>query len=402
MSAGPISLNAFSQDSSQVKVCDSFYIGKKVLHIDRNGYYGGEGASLGLINLYKKFKPETEINAQLGRNNEWNVDLVPKFVMASGQLVKILLKTRVAKYLEWKSVDATYVYQVQKGGFFSKGGATIQKVPSNDKEALKSDLMGLMEKRRCKNFFSFVQKFDEKNKATHNGHNVYAVSFGELIKGFSLEENTIDFIGHALALHSNDSFLNAPAIDTLKKIQLYMDSIGRYGESPFIYPIYGLGGIPEGFSRMCAINQGTFMLNTDVKNILYNEEGKVNGIETESGKAYCKMLICDPSYVINDGKTEKVREVGQIIRCICILSEPIPNTKNASSVQIIIPQRQVNRKNDIYIMLVSNVHQVCKKGYYVAIVSTNVETSNPVKELDPAFELFGHLIVDKFVTVPFL
>jgi len=76
--------------------------------------------------------------------------------MASGKLVKILLKTRVAKYLEWKCIDGTYVYQMKAEGFFAKGGAKIEKVPANDKEALKSDLMGLFEKRRCKNFFQYV------------------------------------------------------------------------------------------------------------------------------------------------------------------------------------------------------------------------------------------------------
>ena len=29
-----------------------------------------------------------------------------------------------------------------------------------------------------------------------------------------------------------------------------------YGKSPYIYPLYGLGGLPEGFSRLCAINGG--------------------------------------------------------------------------------------------------------------------------------------------------
>jgi len=78
---------------------------------------------------------------------------------------------------------------------------------------------------------------------------------------FQLQENTIDFIGHAVALYTNDNFMNRPAIESIEKIRLYFDSIGRYGDSPFIYPIYGLGGIPEGFSRMCAIYGGTFMLN---------------------------------------------------------------------------------------------------------------------------------------------
>lgn len=40
-------------------------------------------------------------------------------------------------------------------------------------------------------------------------------------------------------------------------------------------------------------------------------------------------------------------------------------------------------------MMVSSVHNVCKKGYYIAIISTMAETSNPLAELTPAFELIG-------------
>jgi Rab GDP dissociation inhibitor len=55
-------------------------------------------------------------------------------------------------------------------------------------------------------------------------------------------------------------------------------------------------------------------------------------------------------------------------------------------VQIIIPQKQVNRKNgncfsisDIYVMMVSSVHCVSKKDTYIAIISTVVETKEPEK-----------------------
>jgi Rab GDP dissociation inhibitor len=36
-----------------------------------------------------------------------------------------------------------------------------------------------------------------------------------------------------------------------------------------------------------------------------------------------------------------VKKVGQVVRAICILSHPIPNTNNSESCQIIIPQSQV-------------------------------------------------------------
>jgi RAB protein geranylgeranyltransferase component A len=44
---------------------------------------------------------------------------------------------------------------------------------------------------------------------------------------------------------------------------------------------------------------------------------------------------------------------------------------------------------DIYIAAVSSAHSVCAKNYYVAIVSTLVETSNPEKECEPGLALLG-------------
>jgi Rab GDP dissociation inhibitor len=372
--------------------------GKKVLHIDRNQYYGGEGASLNLTTLWKLFRNGVEPPKDLGTNRDWNIDLIPKFIMANGKLVKILLKTRVAKYLEWKAIDGTYVFQMKEGGIFSKGGASIEKVPSNDSEALKSDLMSFWEKKRCKDFFVYVQKYDQKDPKTQSGLDLTKVPFSAVVKKFELGVNTVDFIGHAVALHTNDDFLNKAAIETVDRIRLYMDSIGRYGDSPFIYPIYGLGGIPEGFSRMCAIFGGTFMLNKDIDKILYDENGKVCGVQSGTEIAKTKMVICNPTYVINTGLKEKVKSTGRVVRCICITDHPIAGTKEIPSIQIIIPQRQVGRKSDIYVMMVSAVHQVCKSKYYIVIISANVETDNPEKELEPAFTLVGP-VKEKFVTV---
>jgi len=68
-------------------------------------------------------------------------------------------------------------------------------------------------------------------------------------------------LGHALALYRDDDYLEKPAMETIKKMSLYLESVGKYGDSPFLYPVYGLGGIPESFSRLCAIHGGTYMLN---------------------------------------------------------------------------------------------------------------------------------------------
>ena len=307
--------------------------GKKVLHLDRNGYYGADCASLNLTNLWKMFRPGSNPPAEYGHNRDWNVDLIPKFIMANGKLVKMLLHTKVTRYLEWKCVDASYVYQFQKAGMLSSAKAVIYKVPANDVEALKSSLMGLFEKKRCRNYYIFVQEYDEKDPKTFADFDPKRRTQADLYKKFKLEDNTIDFLGHSVALHRDDSYLERPAIETLQKMTLYIESLGKYGDSPFLYPIYGLGGIPESFSRLCAIHGGTYMLNTNVDEILF-EGGKVVGIRSGEDKAHAPLVVCDPSYATGLNKT---RVIGKTIRAIVLLDHPIPNTNNASSIQIIIP-----------------------------------------------------------------
>lgn len=370
--------------------------GKKVLHLDRNSYYGGDCASLNITNLWEMFRPGQDPPSEYGHNRDWNVDLIPKFVMANGKLVKMLLKTKVDKYLEWKTVEGTYVYQYSKGGFFSSAGGKIYKVPGNDSEALKSSLMGLWEKKRCKNFFVYIQDLEYDNPKTFDKIDIYKQPMIDVFNKFKLEDNTIDFIGHAVAMNINDSYLDRPAFETIDKIKLYIDSIGRYGEHPFLYPIHGLGGIPEGFSRFCAIHGGTYMLNKPIDEIVFGSDGKVTGVKSGDEEAKAPLVICDPSYVRS--MKGQVKSQGKVIRTICVLDHPIPNTKDSTSVQIIIPQKQTGRKSDIFINMVSYAHAVCANGLYVAMVSTIVETKDPESEIQVALDLLGD-ILEQFTTI---
>lgn len=365
--------------------------GRKVLHLDRNNFYGGETASLNLTNLYNMFYPGTEAPSHLGANRDWNVDLIPKFTMANGKLVKLILHTEtVANNLEWKCVDGSYVMQMSSGGIFSKARAKVHKVPATDTEALKSDLMGILEKRRCKKFFKFVQNYDPSDAKTHKNMDLKVRPFKDVLASFSLEENTIDFICHAIALYTSDECLNMQAHEVVQKVRLYMDSIGLYGNSPFLYPVYGIGGIAEGFSRLSAIFGGTYMLSKSIDEILFNEDGKVLGVRSGEEVARAPIILCDPSYVIPLGK---VRSTGRVVRAICILNHPIPDADNLPSGQIIIPQRQTGRNNDIYVSFMSSSHCVCSEGYYIAICSTQIETETPEQELQPALSFLGEIMV---------
>ncbi|KAI1205679.1 rab GDP-dissociation inhibitor [Annulohypoxylon truncatum] len=375
--------------------------GRKVLHIDRNDHYGGEAASVNLETLFKKYgnyaKGE-EPWKKYGRANDWNIDLVPKLLMSSGELTNILVSTDVTRYLEFKQVAGSFV---QQG---SGAKAAIAKVPSDAAEALRSPLMGIFEKRRMKSFIEWVGTFDVKDSETHKGLDLSKCTMKDVYDKFGLEVGTRDFVGHAMALYLNDNYLDeaGKAPETIERIRMYGNSVARYGKSPYIYPLYGLGELPQGFARLSAIYGGTYMLNTSVDEVLY-EGGKATGIKaTMTGiepemkfETKAKLILGDPSYF-----PQKVKVVGHVLKAICVLKHPLAGTNECDSCQLIIPQSQVGRKNDIYVACVSSAHNVCPKGYYIAIVSTIAETSaNHHLELQPGLERLGQ-IEEQFMGPP--
>lgn len=165
------------------------------------------------------------------KDRDYNVDLIPKFAMASGEFVNILYHTDVVRYLEFRQIAGSFVYR----------DGRVSKVPSNEKEAALSPLMGFFEKYRAKSFFQFIQQYDYNNPTTQQGMDLNRVTMADVYKKFGLELGTQDFVGHALALHLDDSYLSKPARDTHERICLYMNSMARYGKSPYLYPLYGLG-----------------------------------------------------------------------------------------------------------------------------------------------------------------
>lgn len=85
----------------------------------------------------------------------------------------------------------------------------------------------------------------------------------------------LSYIQNIYVLIRDDDYIGQTAITTIRRIKLYSDSLARYGKSPYLYPMYGLGELPQGFARLSAIYGGTYMLDKPIDEIVI-KDGKVS------------------------------------------------------------------------------------------------------------------------------
>ncbi len=370
----------------------------KIYQLNKSKIIGESSPSLSISQLYQKFG-KVFPKDKYGDEKDWNIDLIPKIMLRNSPLIKLFLITYIYDYIEWKTIEQVYVYQYDKGGMFSSPKGVIYKVPQNQDETWGSDILGIFEKNRCKKFYNYISNLIfEENGNIKNTENIDInnISFKELGNKFSLEDNTLDFIGHAVALYSDDDFLQNNSINVIKKIKFYIDNLAlnedknkipNYYITPFIYPIWGFQKIYKNYERELCLYEYKYVNENDIEEILYDEENKFKGIKTIKGeKIYGKILLSSPEYMI---KFKKVEKKNQIIRRIIISPSPIPSLNSVDSCQIIIPKKQTGLKNDIFVLQLGYGHCVSRKGYYIIFISCWDDGRDINQQLKPVMDVLG-------------
>ena len=370
----------------------------KIYQLNKSKIIGETCPSLNISQLFQKFNKICP-QEKYGDDKDWNIDLIPKIMLRNSPIIKLFLIADIYNYIEWKTIDQVYIYQYDKGGMFSSPKGIIYKIPQNQEEVWGSDILGIFEKNRCKKFYNYINNisFGENNiiKNTEN-ININEISFKELGNKFGLEENTLDFIGHSIALYSDDNFLENKSIDAIKKIKFYQENLLiindknkslQYYSTPFIYPIWGFQKIYKNYEREMYLYDYKYQDENDVDEILYDEKNIFKGIKTKKGEIiHGKILLSSPEYMT---KFNKVEKKGKIIRRIIISQTPIFNSNLGDSCQIIIPKMQTGGKNDIYLLQLSYGHCVSKKGFYVIFISSWDDGRNINQQLKPVMDVLN-------------
>jgi Rab GDP dissociation inhibitor len=115
--------------------------GRRVLHLDRNAYYGGSSACCDLTRLQETFggaPPDEAMTSALGSPQSYYVDQVPKFMMIKGKLATILMDTGAHRHMQFRRVDGSLIMR----------NGELHQVPTTAKEATTSPLTAIQVRAR--------------------------------------------------------------------------------------------------------------------------------------------------------------------------------------------------------------------------------------------------------------
>jgi hypothetical protein len=97
----------------------------------------------------------------------------------------------------------------------------------------------------------------------------------------------------------------------LDAVCLYISSLGRYGGTSFLVPMYGVSELPQAFCRLAAVYGGIYTLRTGITDLVLADSVESEGGEAKKGK----------------GKQQRVRGVvvsnGQFLQCDTLVADPV-------------------------------------------------------------------------------
>lgn len=357
--------------------------GKKVLQIDRHATYGSDMRTLRYSELEHTAEGGDPDEELMGLDRFFCIDLTPKLMLADGKARGLLERLGIFDVVDFVAIPGSFIYKHGK----------VHTVPSCERDAIRSGVVGILQKPRVVSFFWDVKKYCRMSKDERQRTSMPA-TMREYFSKHGLSRDAQEFIGHAVALNLDDSYLDRAPDETLENIHLFARSLLALegsSRSPYIYPLYGISEISQAFSRKAAVNGAVFRLNTPVLGIERDGEGFVvwihDPIENKRTSVRARCLLGEPSYFM-----ESVRVVCRVIRCICIVKGDVELIRDTPSAQVIFLASELKRRNDIFLLILGERECSAPRGYKIATISTVLEGEDPVEETRFVVERLGRVV----------
>ncbi|XP_060596354.1 rab proteins geranylgeranyltransferase component A-like [Ruditapes philippinarum] len=251
---------------------------------------------------------------------EWrkfNLDLSPKVLYSVGDMVELLISSDIAKYCEFKTI--TQVITLMNGN--------LERVPCSRADVFSSKKVSMLEKRMLMKFLQYCLQYENKPEELGD---FLEKPFSDFLSHKKLTPTIKHYIQHSIAM-ATESMTTKEGLEKTKK---FLQSLGRYGNTAFLWSLYGSGELPQSFCRMCAVFGGVYCLRMTASSIVIDSENKCCGvITTEGHKIKCKWLIMEGSYAPENYLDQKHNR-RKISRGIIMTETPLLTTSQQEQLSL--------------------------------------------------------------------
>lgn len=118
----------------------------------------------------------------------------------------------------------------------------METVPCSRADVFATKNVGLIEKRQLMQLLTLCVEYKPESGEFKGFENK---TLKQYLESKNLTENLMHYVLYAIAM-SNDS---TPCMVGVERTQRFLSSLGRYGNTPFLWPMYGTGELPQCFCR---------------------------------------------------------------------------------------------------------------------------------------------------------
>uniref|UniRef100_A0A0N4Z9B9 non-specific serine/threonine protein kinase n=1 Tax=Parastrongyloides trichosuri TaxID=131310 RepID=A0A0N4Z9B9_PARTI len=309
-------------------------------------------------------------------SRKFSIDLNPKLLLSTGPMVSILCDSEVSKYVEFVNADRLLCLTDITNDEVSYE-QFISNVPCSKSDIFKSNSLTMIEKRIMMKFLTEVLKW-HFHRDEHEWKESMNDNFIDFLRKQKIGDSLIKYILDIIAILRK----GYETYECLDAIASFLTSIGRFGNSPFLYPIYGVGELPQGFSRLSAVYGGIFCLDKRIDGIIVKND-KITGIVAEGQKITCKTLISNSGYLPENYLSKNIIN-NKIERLIIISNKSIKSDCDDAKVAVL---NLASLNNDVKCCLIeTGFHgQTAPKGYYVTHITSEKFSDDFISNLDKLF-----------------
>lgn len=299
----------------------------------------------------------------------FNIDLVSKLLYSRGLLIDLLIKSNVSRYAEFKNITRILAFREGR----------VEQVPCSRADVFNSKQLSMVEKRMLMKFLTFCMEYEE-HPDEYKGYE--EIAFSEYLKTQKLTPNLQYFVLHSIAMTSETT---TTTLDGLKATKNFLHCLGRYGNTPFLFPLYGQGELPQCFCRMCAVFGGIYCLRHSVQCLVVDKESrKCKAIIDQFGQRIMSThFLVEDSY-LSENMCSQV-QYRQISRAVLITDRSVLKTDSDQQISILTVPAEEPGTSAVRVIELCSSTMTCMKGtYLVHLTCTSSKTARD--DLEPVVQ----------------